>query len=1508
MNIGKLKLSMVYAFSTAILFANELTLSQIEKFDAELKSAVTESRKTKKIKIDLLRNGNFAKGKDYWHLHECKMGNGSVIFANQSTVYAQLWQILPIKLPAGTKLHLETDAVVNDPTGMLKGKSGLAQIMVGFSDKFNKKRFYAKGEQGRAKRFSETGGKTKTFTEEYTVPEGTENIMACISMNIPVSVEVSTMRLFVYLTAEEVEKLNLTIPAINSGNFPVLPNGKFKKGETTAISYPVTIPMNGSLKVWEKVPLGGSCSNIIPTFVSPEDSSDCSVNFKLAMDNENLYILALVEDDRLNFKEFGDYNTDSLELFFSPLFRRADRNAPTDFHLCIAPESKDLKSFNLTGDGFRNYFRPFIKGVPYPKGWGVEVSIPLKNSLFEIFPYDGYIMGFNIQYNDNDSGKREHKISWAIDSKEVSWARPDVLGAAILKTEKKLPIRLARKTPLSNTVKEDNFVFQNKQNGSINILKNGDFEAGEAGWTDWYGVDGSFMKVLPGIGRNGSYGAVIDATLLEDGAYGSSLNSHCFQVMPGQKFRLRFMAKNESEKPVSFAVTYKSQDYYITYIPIKCSLAPNEDWKEFIGDFVVPKKYDRENSVVQIMIRGRTGGTRVLFDDFTLTSFNPASTDAELSFDATGFAFPKENVQPAVLRLHNNGEKTETFELETSFHDFFRDGSLLRKNKTQRISLKPGEEKNIKIPVFSEKYGLFQIRTLLTNLQDNSKIFRRSEYAVYHKATNSPRYAGACVGHHHLKHSAESLLDGYKAIGLGSLRTFIDRQQEYAYGKYDFRTLDILVDAAMKRNIDLIACIRAQDFNANKAVSDLLKYENYLEALVKHFKGRIPYYELGNEPNLWMGWVPKSSAEEYSMFQRAAFCTIRSIDPDAKIMNAGISQGALDEFTRKLLALNAGNFYDIFAFHPYDLASSPGYRQKLEETILTVNSYNAATPIFDTEASTNSSDGVPTVEKLTKRIPVYLYLGVRRHHNWAFDRMSSGHIYSYFCSPGASYPAYSWLTSFYPDEYKTIGGGDNKGEFECYAGRLPNGEIRAAVWRIEPGSKTVFKMPATPETRVYDVFGNDVTSQHKRKDSFIELLAEPQLPLFVKNCGDISSLGLKAFTLPKGGNKKKEYADDILLLPNIISGFFERNIPGNSKEKLNFYVKNYSSEKKTVRLTAKSVPSGFYAEFEPAEFNLKAGEVKFCNLKVKSPKKGNYVLHCSGSANGETLADVPISFTVTGMFNAQICGTSLKITNSGTEDKVCSYCMTSKRLTITPFSKNNLKVPAGKSIKIPLFPLLQASQIPDNGNFPVEITLNSDDQIYKMNSSFKIIVAQNRDPGAFSKPWFNSWGDTPPLRLSTENFSAALRFRYDNKRLFVGGSVEDPSFEPKGKCGFLTDGDSVVIGIDPNRNITGPGYASSAFEAGFAPSNENYIWNGTFGKEAARPFPEAKAKFFRTENGYEFNIIIPLAKALTPGGRIGLSVMIINHDKNGKLQTLKFAEGMEQPKDASLFGTLLLQK
>lgn len=49
MNIGKLKLSMVYAFSTAILFANELTLSQIEKFDAELKSAVTESRKTKKI-------------------------------------------------------------------------------------------------------------------------------------------------------------------------------------------------------------------------------------------------------------------------------------------------------------------------------------------------------------------------------------------------------------------------------------------------------------------------------------------------------------------------------------------------------------------------------------------------------------------------------------------------------------------------------------------------------------------------------------------------------------------------------------------------------------------------------------------------------------------------------------------------------------------------------------------------------------------------------------------------------------------------------------------------------------------------------------------------------------------------------------------------------------------------------------------------------------------------------------------------------------------------------------------------------------------------------------------------------------------------------------------------------------------------------------------------------------------------------------------------------------------
>ena len=1491
-----------------------MTTAEIEKNGIDL-SAGTAPKKQNSV--DLVQNGKFAEGRKTWILHECKFQKDHVVFANTDNVFSQLSQKRKIAIKAGTTVRLEVEASVEDPNGLLKAGKDLAQYRVFFRDEFGQKILFAPGENGKAGRFTATNGKRQTFTVDFKVPEGTGMVQPAIVLNIPVTLKIYAMRLFCPANAAGIEKSESPVP-VNTAKLPS------KKGMPTPdgvslcqIAYPVTIPLNGTMKAWQDVPVSGYCRIPLPAFSAPEEGEkDASGFFKLAMDKENFYVLAVIKDDKLQFKEGGDFNNDSVELFFSPLFRRAERNAPTDFHITVAPENSELNSFSVTGSNYRNSFRPQVKGIKVSGGWAFELAFPLKNPLFEIFPYDGYVLGFNMEYNDNDSGKRDHKISWVPDLEERSWQRPDVLGGALLRTGGSEPVRPARATPAEKSPMEKPLTFVNRHPGTLNIFRNGDFEKGEMGWTDWYCVDGSFMKIISDKSANGKKCAVIDARLLEKNALASALNSHCFKVIPGERYRLTFRAKNETALPVRFPVSIKSQNYHITYIPMGCKLAPNEGWKTFSGEIVIPSQYSDVDSVVQIMLRGRSGGTRVLFDDFKLVRFTPGKTDALLEFDATGYAFTPQNVKPARLLIHNSGDTAREYELEVSFHDFVRNNRKLKSLPPQRIKLAPGAKKIVSIPVWKEKYGLFQLRTRLIDRQDNSEVLRRTEYAIYHPFTARAAYAGACLGHHHLRPSVAALMDGCTAVGISSLRSFIDRQQEYAPGKFDFRTLDIMLEEAEKRNIDIIACLSTMGRTSGKATDDIEEYGVYLRAFVEHYKGRMPYYEIGNEPNLWMGWPPKSSAEEYAMFLRAAYCTIRSIDPQAKIMNAGISQGSLDDFTRKLLKLNAGNFYDIYAFHPYDLGATANYRLGFEETIRTVKSYRGDTEIFDTESNTQSSSAMPCAEKLSKRIPVYRYLGIARHHNWAFDRMSSGHIYSYYDSPGSAYPVFAWMTHFYPDNCRSVGALDGKGDFECYVVKLPSGEYRSAVWRTYPGSRAVFRMPATAQTRVYDVFGNEVTAKQKRSGNVIELNPEPLLPLFVKNCGDPATLKLKTFTIRNQNKNYRKVCLDTLLLPRKLNGFFDRHIPGSSTQKLDFYVKNYSTGKRHIRLTANSTPAGLKGTFEPAEMELAPGEIRFCTLTVTAPEKGKYVLHCGGKAGDEKLADVPVNFTVTGPFEATINGHHLDIANRSTGNMECSFSLSGRSLDVRPFQKNNLNIPAGSQSRIALtpYPRWRGNKLPVDGRFPVELQLTANKQQFLLNTFFEVTEAQKSSPGAKGTPWYPAWGETPFIILKnpaqTETAEAKLRFRWHNGTLHVAGQVIDPSFAPEGKGGYVSSGDSVIIGIDPDYSASASGYGGRVFEAGFAPAADNspqhYRWDGRFGLEAAKPFPEAFVEFFRTAKGYDFNISIPCPSLKAGLQRIGLGVLVVNKTASGKREYLRFGSGMEKDKDASRFGTLLL--
>jgi hypothetical protein len=110
-------------------------------------------------------------------------------------------------------------------------------------------------------------------------------------------------------------------------------------------------------------------------------------------------------------------------------------------------------------------------------------------------------------------------------------------------------------------------------------------------------------------------------------------------------------------------------------------------------------------------------------------------------------------------------------------------------------------------------------------------------------------------------------------------------------------------------------------------VADPEAYAAYFAAVVKHFKGRLKYYHVINEPDSGM------DAKTYLRYLKAAYTAAKEVDRDCKIVGIG---GTSDfgweklRFFRECLDLGAADYLDVIAIHYADCTSQPGpeaYRQ-----------------------------------------------------------------------------------------------------------------------------------------------------------------------------------------------------------------------------------------------------------------------------------------------------------------------------------------------------------------------------------------------------------------------------------------------------------------------------------------------------------------------------------------------------------------------------------------------------
>jgi polysaccharide biosynthesis protein PslG len=174
--------------------------------------------------------------------------------------------------------------------------------------------------------------------------------------------------------------------------------------------------------------------------------------------------------------------------------------------------------------------------------------------------------------------------------------------------------------------------------------------------------------------------------------------------------------------------------------------------------------------------------------------------------------------------------------------------------------------------------------------------------------------------HYDTKETIERAVDMMKQAGIGFIRMdFLWADIEPAPGEFDFERYDMIVDIIRERGISVLGILH---YNPSwvegpwNKVPDAELYTEYACRTVEHFKDRIKYWEIWNEPDEPEYWIPQDGMKTYTVLLRRVYPALKEIDPSCKILMGGISNKI--PYSLKRIYENGGKeYFDIVNIHPF---------------------------------------------------------------------------------------------------------------------------------------------------------------------------------------------------------------------------------------------------------------------------------------------------------------------------------------------------------------------------------------------------------------------------------------------------------------------------------------------------------------------------------------------------------------------------------------------------------------
>ncbi len=174
-----------------------------------------------------------------------------------------------------------------------------------------------------------------------------------------------------------------------------------------------------------------------------------------------------------------------------------------------------------------------------------------------------------------------------------------------------------------------------------------------------------------------------------------------------------------------------------------------------------------------------------------------------------------------------------------------------------------------------------------------------------------------------------------KAAGVKWVRfDFLWQDIEPKQGEFNFEKYDRIVQIVTAHHINILGLLDysaswASDSGAwNSAPKDNKLFVNYAKKVISHYKNKIKYWEVWNEPDSPVYWKPQDGLKSYVQLLKETYIAAKEIDPDCKILNGGLANGPSS--VNKLYDAGAKDYFDILNIHIFESPLNPGSDKRMQ--------------------------------------------------------------------------------------------------------------------------------------------------------------------------------------------------------------------------------------------------------------------------------------------------------------------------------------------------------------------------------------------------------------------------------------------------------------------------------------------------------------------------------------------------------------------------------------------------